>query len=226
MRDIIPPSEPSARVGAERPPKKWGASRVFRLRRKALIFLGAFLIVFVVSPLTTYGIWQIQAQRAIAALADDNQRIADLEIVDDEERDFVPEQVKSTRTLRIPSANITMPISVGSEAKLLLNGAWKPLGVAAPGEIGNMVIFGHRFLKLPPSKNTMWNLHKVKTDDIIEIDWEGETYQYLVTNTEVIQPQRVSILEPTEEATLTLITCTPVFTTKNRLIVTAELITP
>lgn len=224
MRDIIPPSESSNRAGSKRPSRKSGDSRVSRLQRKTLIFLGAVLIVFVVAPLTTYGVWQIQAQRAIAALADDNQRIADLEIIDDDEREFVPEQVRSTRTLRIASANITMPISVGSEAKLLLDGAWKPLGVADPGETGNMIIFGHRFLKIPPSKNTMFNLHQVKIDDVIDVDWDGESYQYRVTSTEVIQPQRVSVLEPTEDSTLTLITCTPIFSTKNRLIVTATLI--
>lgn len=200
-------------------------------KRKLLIILGGVFIVVVVAPLVTYQIWQMQARAAISAFSLDNAELTEMPAVpSDAEAISIPKPTEiaeppSSGRVTIASANITMPIYNGDSASLLYWGAWRsPWNDAVPGEAGNVVLFGHRWLKLPPSKNTMWNLDKVQAGERIEVQWGGETYSYEVTGTEVVAPTDISVLNETDEPTLTLITCTPVFTTKERLIVTARLI--
>ena len=200
-------------------------------KRKLLIILGGVLIVVVVAPLVTYQIWQIQARDAISALSLDNASLTEApDVPGDADAVNIPEPKEvvappANGTLRIGSANITMPVYDGSSASLLYWGAWRsPWNQAVPGEAGNVVLFGHRYLKLPPSKNTMFNLHRVEAGEVIEVDWAGQTFRYIVEGSQVVQPSDVSVLSETEEPTLTLITCTPVFTTKERLVVTARLL--
>lgn len=188
------------------------------MKRKFWIVLGGVFIVVVISPLVTLGIWQAQARLVVDALAADATGMV-TSVSDSEEALNEPGQL-----LRIASVGIQMPLRSGSDADALYAGAWHPEGAGEPGAVGNVVIFGHRFLNLPPSKNTMFNLHKVSPGELIEIEWEGETYTYRVTDSKTVAPSQISVLEQTESATLTLITCTPIFTTTNRLVVTAQLV--
>ena len=123
--------------------------------------------------------------------------------------------------IRIDGISVKMPIVEGTDDSVLYKGAWRSPWGSNPTSGGNTVIFGHRFLKLPPSQETFFRLNEVKVGDSIEIDWEGKTYTYRVTETKVVAPDDLSVLEQTAEPRITLITCTPVFSTKSRLIVIA-----
>lgn len=100
---------------------------------------------------------------------------------------------------------------------------------AVPGQAGNVVIFGH-------SSGQVWapgeykfvfsRLEKLAPGYKLFIDYRGVRYSYEVTGTKVVPPTDVSVLRQTKDNTLTLITCTPVGTDKNRLIVSAEQIDP
>ena len=87
-----------------------------------------------------------------------------------------------------------------------------------------MVIFGHRYLRLPPHPQTFYSLDKLAVGDTFDVVWKGTTYRYRVVETKVVAPEEVSVLGPTDKPSVTLITCTPIFTTKNRLVVRGELI--
>lgn len=201
---------------------------------KLLKIAGALIIIFVISPMVTYGVWQVQARRAIEAFSYDSIVLANDSLGEDESipdlNDSVPPKQKvvvpsKSGSIRIDSAGVNMPIYDGESASLLYFGAWRsPWNEAVPGEPGNAVVFGHRYLNLPPSKNTMFNLHKVDVGETIDVDWAGETFTYRVTETKVVLPEDLSVLTETDTPTLTLITCTPIFTTINRLVVTAELV--
>jgi sortase A len=58
------------------------------------------------------------------------------------------------------------------------------------------------------------------------VDFKGKRYIYRVTTTKVVTPNDVSVLGQTKTPTLTLITCTPVGTSKNRFIVQARQVSP
>ncbi len=100
-----------------------------------------------------------------------------------------------------------------------------------PGQSGNAVISGH-------SSNYAWakgnynyifeNLNKLEVGDKIVIKATGQNgksiaYSYIVKSKSVVKPNDPAIFAGTDETSLTLVTCWPLRTTWNRLIVKAEL---
>jgi sortase A len=113
--------------------------------------------------------------------------------------------------------------------KALQDGTVHYPGTAKPGEPGNVAIFGH-------SSGAWWApgdykfvftlLEKLEAKDTIILDYDGVRHIYRVTDTRVVSPEDVSVLQPTANSKLTLITCTPVGTNEKRLIIDAEQIVP
>ena len=80
-------------------------------------------------------------------------------------------------------------------------------------------------IKQTQDKYTFYNLDKVKKGDIIKIKLEDEVLvEYTVINSEIVNPEALQDIlnEQTDKYLLKLITCTPLGTDKQRLIVTAE----
>lgn len=132
----------------------------------------------------------------------------------------------TTHRLIIPRIGVDMPIVVNepNEAKGLAAGAWQIPGTASPdnsGGYGNMVLSAHRYL-YTSGPNTFFDLDKLEVGDKIIVWWQGKMYSYTVDASKVVPPSAVEILNPSPTPELTLFTCTPVFTTKNRLVVTAR----
>ncbi|HXV26677.1 MAG TPA: sortase, partial [Candidatus Paceibacterota bacterium] len=118
--------------------------------------------------------------------------------------------------LLIPQAGISMPMLTGGE-EVLEEGAW--LTGAEPGTPGNAVIFGHRFKYLPPLSNTMFNLDELAVGDVFTVRWQGADLHYRVVETAVVQPTDVWVARDFGDERVTLITCTPVWSTAQRLVV-------
>ena len=99
-----------------------------------------------------------------------------------------------------------------------------------PGEIGNTVIAGHSSSDLFDNgkyKFIFAQLDKLEVGDIIYANYKSVRYTYTVTKKEVVKPTNVDVLVySTKVPVLTLITCTPLGTAINRLLVTAEQISP
>lgn len=126
--------------------------------------------------------------------------------------------------LIIQKINVDMPIVGGTNEKALLLGAWQyPYG-GNPESGGNTVIFGHRYLRLPPSHQTFFSLDKLNPGDTITIVRNGKTFTYAARDSKVVPPTDVSVLNATKKPILTLVTCAPLFSSKNRLVVTADLV--
>lgn len=123
--------------------------------------------------------------------------------------------------LVVESANIQGKIVDGYTQESMLEGFWHYPGSSVPGKRGNTVIFGHRFHRLPPSKNTFFNLDSVKVGDKVRIEQTGTEFTYTVVKTSVADKYDESILNDTGDYRLTLITCTPLWTSEKRLVVTA-----
>ncbi len=94
-------------------------------------------------------------------------------------------------------------------------------GTPLPGQNANFVISGHRVTHNHP----FLHLDQLSTgDQIILMDhWENRFY-YLVDRIFTVNPNDTSVLENTEEATLTLITCHPPHSARLRLVVKATLV--
>lgn len=109
----------------------------------------------------------------------------------------------------------------------LKNGIVHYPGTALPGEEGNAVFTGHSsYYPWAPGdyKSIFALLDKVDLNDEIIVFHNQIKYVYYITDKRVVKPTAMDVLnQATNKRMLTLITCTPVGTDINRLVVTAEI---
>ena len=89
-----------------------------------------------------------------------------------------------------------------------------------PGQPGNSVISGHRTTYGAP----FHELDTLVEGDIIEVETALGIHIYSVTGIEIVTPRDLWVIEDRGGATLTLTTCHPKFSSRQRLVVFAELI--
>jgi len=119
----------------------------------------------------------------------------------------------------IPAINVVAPVVQGDGWEELKMGAGQRLGTANPGERGNVVISGHNDVY----GEIFRYLEDLNIGDEVTL-YAGDTpHKYLVVAKMVVEPTEVSLLEPTPNATLTLITCHPYMIDAQRMVVIAEL---
>lgn len=130
-------------------------------------------------------------------------------------------------TLSIPRLDIKKArVVVGGEdlTKSLVHYLPKTL----PGEYGNVAVFGHSTLPQlynPKDFKTIFTyLSFLEKGDRIYINIGEFEYRYEVTDSFIVKPTDLSVLEQKKDASyITLITCWPLGTYLERLVVTAKL---
>ena len=124
--------------------------------------------------------------------------------------------------IEIPDLGVSKFVVAGVAASDLKKGPGHYPMTPQPGHLGNVAIAGHRTTYGEPFRQ----LDELEEgDDIVLTDVRGRTFVYQVTQAFVVEPQDswvVATTDPTR-ALLTLTTCHPEFSAKQRLIVTAEL---
>jgi LPXTG-site transpeptidase (sortase) family protein len=108
----------------------------------------------------------------------------------------------------------------------LLQGVVHYPGTANPGKKGNFFVTGH-------SSNVFWEtsvwntifalLPQIEIGNEIVVTKDQREYTYIVTEIKEVSPKDVAVLSQGDEHEMTIMTCTPVGTTLNRLVVTAIL---
>jgi len=100
-------------------------------------------------------------------------------------------------------------------------------GTSHPGDGGNIFLVGHssNYFWIKSDYNQIFSLlDKLQSDDRIEIKYKTSTYIYKVIQNKVVSANEVEVLNNTPKELLTLMTCWPVGTSLNRLIIQAELV--
>ena len=124
--------------------------------------------------------------------------------------------------LLIPKIQLDAVVVEGTSRKALLVGPGHLLNTAAPGESGNSVLAGHR--------DTFFRrLGELVRGDEITMDRGGQQYRYRVTDTRIVEPSDIDVLQRPPGYYLTLITCYPfhyIGPAPKRFIVFAELADP
>lgn len=109
---------------------------------------------------------------------------------------------------------------------VLTKGVAHVAGTAFPGKPGNVFIFAHSgqdFFQAERYNAVFYLLTKLEKGDEIDIFYQGQKFQYSVTDKKIVAPEEVQYLDDTPgKNTLTLMTCWPGGTTLKRLIVQAE----
>lgn len=110
----------------------------------------------------------------------------------------------------------------------LKNGVAEAAGSVHPGEVGNVYLFAHSaldFWNFGPYALVFTLLKEVEKGDRVVIFYQGQRYDYVVFNKEIVPGFNTDPLYRTyNEPVLTLQTCDPPGTALNRLIVTAKLV--
>lgn len=149
----------------------------------------------------------------------------------------ITQTVSPEPRLLIPKLNIDVPIrfdvSLEGVMAAMNNGVahYRISGASAyPGEIGNFVITGHSagdIYSSNPYKYIFSGLERLENGDLIYVNYNSTRYTYRVVKKEVVEPSNVAALVvDTDKPLLTLVTCTPLGTSRYRLLVTAEQISP
>ncbi len=106
--------------------------------------------------------------------------------------------------LRVPRLGIEVPVLEGTSDLTLNRGVGHIPGTALPGESGNLAITGHRDGFFRPLKDA-------SIGDVIEVQRRSHTDRYVVRKIKVVFPSDTSVLNPTTDSTLTLVTCYPFY---------------
>ncbi len=104
--------------------------------------------------------------------------------------------------LEIPRLGMRTIVREGIDSGTLRRAVGHVPETALPGQPGNAALAGHRDTFFRPLKN-------IRKDDRITVTTPDGVHEYRVTETRVVAPEDVSVLAPTEDPTLTLVTCYP-----------------
>jgi sortase A len=106
--------------------------------------------------------------------------------------------------LEIPRLRISVMIFEGDDAGILKQGAGHIPGTALPRGRGNIGIAAHRDTYFRP-------LRVIHVNDVIALKTPAGTSRYAVTESRIVRPSDVSVLDRAPGRDLTLVTCYPFF---------------
>jgi sortase A len=133
-----------------------------------------------------------------------------------------PSSSAPDQTLIIPSLGLQEAIHEGRTEATLRYGVWKLPQSSTPDKGGNTVVAGHRYTY--SGSGVFYHLDKVNNGDAIYVYWQHHRYRYKVDQVEVVPPTDLSVQAPTVDSELTVYTCTPLWSFKDRLVVRAKLV--
>jgi sortase A len=106
--------------------------------------------------------------------------------------------------LRIAKIGLEVPILEGTDELTLDRGVGHIVDTDAPGGSGNVGIAGHR-------DGFFRGLKDVGVGDVIELRASSGVLTYVVAEVRIVDPNDVSVLGPTTEPSITLVTCYPFY---------------
>jgi len=124
--------------------------------------------------------------------------------------------------LRIPKLRLEVAVLPGTDDRTLDRGLGHIEDTALPGTDGNVGIAGHR-------DGFFRGLKDIAPGDVIEIDTIQGKDVFRVERTWIVEPEDVSVLDPTPTDALTLVTCYPFYfvgSAPQRFIVRAVRVAP
>lgn len=156
--------------------------------------------------------------------------ILDIEVMPTDNRIVIPRINQNIPIVNVSSENLVKKDWNALEKDMqssLKDGVVHYPGTALPGQNGNIAITGHSsYFPWDPGrfKDVFALLHEVQKGDKIVVYYSQEKYTYEVDEIKIVKPNNIDILKQTPGDQLTLITCTPVGTNLNRLVVIAKLV--
>ncbi len=206
--------------------------RVIGAAGRVFITAGILILLFVAYQLWGTGILEARAQ---SELRDDFETRLEAQpetssTTDDEpstttttlpEPPPIPPDGEAVGIIRIPKIGVDKVVVEGTTVADLRKGPGHYSGTPLPGQIGNAAIAGHRTTYGAP----FGSLDQLAQGDIITVETLSGSFDYRVMRDGVfvVKPSQIEVLDPTpEEATLTLTSCNPKYSARERIVVKAE----
>jgi sortase A len=151
----------------------------------------------------------------------DSEVKSDERLVDKAPSDKAPDDtLGAIGIIRIPKIDLKVAIGEGIDMNTLKYAVGHFPQTAMAGQPGNFCIAGHRSYTYSEYFNRLDELNK--GDEIYVKTQKGE-YKYIIYKKIIVEPSEYSVLDPTKDATLTLVTCTPIRLATHRLIIKAKM---
>jgi sortase A len=186
--------------------------RLLRASQYLFFITGILALGYVGFTLLDARLYQVSAKRSLATQIQ----------VEDEHGAAAPKPVVKNGDvlgrMDIPRLGVSVAVLQGTNSRILRLGVGHIEGTALPGEPGNSGIAGHR--------DTFFReLKDVRKNDEIELQTASGKFRYQVDWAKVVAPGDTSVLTPSTESALTLVTCYPFYfvgPSPNRFVVRAH----
>lgn len=134
--------------------------------------------------------------------------------------EYAPTPHVDLGTIEIPRIGVSEAMGQGITLTALDRGPSHWPGTALPGQLGNVVIGGHRTTHTQPFRH----LDKLEAGDQVVFTTPEGRFDYRVTSIDVVAPEQLEIVDQTVAYTATLFACHPPGSAAYRLIVRLQLV--
>ena len=196
---------------------------------QTLITAGVVILLFVAYELWFTGIETAREQKRLTTAIEEEWRHGAGSYVTEEDR-LKPIPIGSgVAVMRVPrfGEDWAKVIVEGVDLRDLRDGPGHYPGTALPGQVGNFVVSGHRTTYGAPFNR----VDELRPGDAIVVETRDTWYTYRVTSSEVVRPTAVEVTYPVPKdrtakpakALITLTSCHPKYSARQRIIVYGEL---
>jgi len=175
-----------------------GTQKLLRWTQRVLILSGVLALGYVSFTLLDVELYQASAKRTLQSQI----------LLEQQPHELQPKlPIKAGDVLGrldIPKLGLSVAVLQGTSSRMLRLGTGHIVGTPLPGEAGNSGIAGHR--------DTFFRgLKDIRKDDEIHFQTATGLLRYEVDWVKVVAPEDVSVLAPTSQSALTLVTCYPFY---------------
>jgi sortase A len=170
--------------------------RFLRWMRTFLFVIGALAVLYVALILLGAGLYQKAAGKTLEEQIHAQEQLnVSLPRAAAKEGDVLG-------SIEIPRLGVRVAILEGISTQTLRLGVAHIEGTAFPGEPGNVGIAGHRDTYFRALKD-------IRTDDEIQIQTATGLSRYEVDSVQIVSPNNIGVLAPSEESAITFVTYYP-----------------
>lgn len=195
---------------------------------RVMIVAGTLILLFVAYQLWGTGLRTAQAQNRLESDFEEQAEQYSAENPDadgdesaDPEIPPLPAVGEGIGRIEIPSIGVNWVFLQGVALDVLKDGPGHYEGTPLPGEEGNAAIAGHRTTYGQP----FHNIDDLEPGDRIIVTYiTGARFEYEYRETEIVPPDRVDVIENTEDDRLTLTACHPKYSAAERIVVRSALV--
>jgi sortase A len=121
--------------------------------------------------------------------------------------------------IQIAAIQVDAQIVQGDSWEELKKGVGQHPGTANPGREGNLILSAHNDI----FGEFFRDLDQLKPGDTVVLFTNQHSYTYEITGSRIVEPTEVSVMNDTEDPTVTLISCYPYLVDNKRIVIFARL---